>query len=175
MLIYVFGATASGKSEIAEEMACSLKGEKIYLATMENVGTEAEERIKKHRKQRSGRGFETIEQPSRLKTLKICNKVILLECIGNLLANTMFDSETPKQKEQSVEAVMEEIRYLRANNELIVVGNDVFGEDIFFEGKYDDLTQTYIQALKEIHEQLLAESERCVEVVCKIAIERMKG
>ncbi len=172
MLIYVFGATASGKSEIAEDMACAAGGERIYLATMEKQSEESEERIKKHRKMRCGKGFVTVEQSRSLIELNLSGKVILLECMSNLLANTMFEGDTVHDVEYCVKTVMEDIWHLQRQNDLIAVGNDVFGEDVFSGKEYDGMTKNYIRALKEIHENMMRQSNRCVEVVCKIAIER---
>lgn len=172
MLIYVFGGTASGKSKIAEDMACGLKGERIYLATMENVSSASKERIEKHRQMRAGKGFATIEQPSGLSKLNLVKKVILLECMSNLLANTMFEGEVVHEKKASVEKVMMDIQHLQRQNDLIVVGNDIFGEDVFSSGEYVKTTREYIDAMQEIHERLISNCDRFVEVVCGIAIER---
>ncbi len=53
--------------DLDEIQAITLYGEAqedralIYLATMKNMGREAEERVKKHRKMRRGKGFTTVE------------------------------------------------------------------------------------------------------------------
>ena len=63
MTVLVCGGAASGKSACAEELLCKLSGDapRVYLATMRSFGAEAAARIEKHRAQRSGRGFETVE------------------------------------------------------------------------------------------------------------------
>ena len=45
MLAFVAGGAASGKSAWAEALAVALGGKKCYLATMEPLGKEAQERI----------------------------------------------------------------------------------------------------------------------------------
>ena len=57
MLTLVIGGSASGKSEYAEQHVMSLNGARIYIATMEPFGKEAEDRISKHRQMRKNKGF----------------------------------------------------------------------------------------------------------------------
>ena len=63
MLRLIIGGSASGKSEYAERLVCSLPGKRIYVATMEPFGEEGRERIARHRKLREGKGFVTAEVP----------------------------------------------------------------------------------------------------------------
>ena len=63
MLRLIIGGSASGKSEYAERLVCSLSGKRIYVATMEPFGEEGRERIARHRKLREGKGFVTAEVP----------------------------------------------------------------------------------------------------------------
>ena len=66
MLSLIIGGSASGKSEYAERLVCSLPGKRIYVATMEPFGEEGRERIARHRKLREGKGFATVEVPRNL-------------------------------------------------------------------------------------------------------------
>lgn len=61
MIALVTGGASSGKSEFAERLALSLPGPHVYAATMRREGAEAEERIARHRLQREGAGFKTVE------------------------------------------------------------------------------------------------------------------
>ena len=93
MLIIVTGGSASGKSEYAENLVPNA-GSRVYLATMEPFGTEAEARIARHRKLREGKGFETIECPVNIgDCFEACRgRHVLLEDLPNLVANEMFSS-----------------------------------------------------------------------------------
>ncbi len=64
MFILVLGASASGKSEYAENLCVKLaKGaQKLYVATMEPYGEDAAFRIKRHRTLRAKKGFDTLER-----------------------------------------------------------------------------------------------------------------
>ena len=61
MMTYVTGGASCGKSAEAERL-CSLDGGRlVYLAAMRPFGEEGAQRVRKHRAQRAGKGFTTIE------------------------------------------------------------------------------------------------------------------
>lgn len=96
MIALFTGGSGSGKSEMAESFACRRAegGKLYYFATMRVWGEEGRARVEKHRRQREGKGFETIECPDRLPR-GIAGGVILLECLSNRLANAMFGENEP--------------------------------------------------------------------------------
>ena len=69
------------------------QGARLYLATMQPFGAAAQARIARHRALRRGKGFETVERPLGLAGLELPQRYdgILLEDLGNLLANELFD------------------------------------------------------------------------------------
>jgi len=94
----VTGVSGSGKSEYAEQISCQLAkdNKKYYVATMYPYGEDGRSRVKKHKLQRDGKGFETIEQYQNIGgALKGCKRdtkpVVLVECMSNLLANECFE------------------------------------------------------------------------------------
>ncbi len=62
MLTLIIGGAASGKSEFGENLVLSLPGQRVYTATMEPWDDECLARIRKHRRQREGKGFLTLER-----------------------------------------------------------------------------------------------------------------
>ena len=100
MLYMIFGGSGSGKSEYAEDLAVKLcPGEKIYLATLQDIDEEMEKRIKDHRAMRKGKHFTTVEQGLALETLDVSGqKLVLLECMTNLLANEMYSPKAQKEE-----------------------------------------------------------------------------
>lgn len=101
-IILVIGGAGSGKSKYAEKICGRITGDhKIYLATMKNDGSKAyEERVKRHRKNRQGKGFVTIEKEKNLSDLSFDgNETVLLEDLTNLLSNIMFSDENFFSKE----------------------------------------------------------------------------
>ncbi|MBP5744909.1 MAG: bifunctional adenosylcobinamide kinase/adenosylcobinamide-phosphate guanylyltransferase, partial [Lachnospiraceae bacterium] len=98
MITLVIGRPESGKSLIAEEIVCGLSCEnRYYLATMLVYDESGKERIKKHRSQREGKDFVTLEVPYRIdRALNMIDRpkesVLLLECIANLVGNEMYEN-----------------------------------------------------------------------------------
>lgn len=167
MLGLIIGGAGSGKSEYAETCAVRLaekdRGTRIYLATMVSGSREADERIRKHRRNRAGRGFLTIERYTALDSLTLSGPgpTVLLEDMGNLLGNEMFLAEG-----RGAEAVRNGIHHvMEQSRNLIIVANDVFSDG----RKYDAETQQYLHALALLQRELAAEAQLVVEVVCGCA------
>ena len=95
MKFFLTGSSASGKSALAEALAAALAREKnsplVYLATMSARDPGSLRRVARHRAQRAGKGFETIERPLALASLPLpAGAAVLLEDLGNLCANEFF-------------------------------------------------------------------------------------
>lgn len=201
------GGAASGKSEYAEERirelfrASGLPGKRLlYLATMQRDGSsETDSRIARHRQQRQGRGFETLEKACRLEDLKPADMneaadfsrcFVLLEDLGNLLANEMYLPEgrlSTAPSEEAVGAVQRPLftaddednalyRYvlapLRSLAEqaevLLIVSNEIFSDG----GEYEPETLRYLRNLGRLHQRLSTEAAEVTEVVCGIPLQK---
>ena len=159
MLSLIIGGSASGKSAYAEALVSRLDGKPIYLATMEPYGEEAQTRIERHRAQRRDRGFETLECPADLASLTLPPQAnVLLEDLGNLLANEMF-SPTGGGAERAMQG-LEALR--RSCAHLTIVSNEVFSGGDRYEGE----TLRYLWELARLNRQLAAEADLVVELVC---------
>lgn len=166
MRTLVFGGANCGKSHYAEQLAMDCGGRRAYVATMRPLGEEAEARITRHRAMRADKGFVTIERYRALGGLDLqgCDTV-LVECLGNALANELFDPGT--KAEGAKAALLEDLASLeRRAKHLILVSNDVFSDGI----SYPPETEAYIRILGEIHRYLTAKWEGCVELVCGIPL-----
>ena len=184
MFTLVTGGSASGKREYAEQWVTGLSGTRIYLATMEIWDEECRRRVEKHRAARAGRGFVTVERPYDLMSLDFPGEIpedanVLLEDLGNLLANERYREWEPAAENHSEELVADRlgkslasvaadrilrgIRYLSAHSRhLTIVTNEVFsGGD-----RYDPETLAYMRDLAQLNRKLAAEADRVVEVVC---------
>jgi adenosylcobinamide kinase/adenosylcobinamide-phosphate guanylyltransferase len=203
MIALVIGGSGSGKSAYAEQMAVKAagNGSLYYVATMQVYGEEGKKKVERHQKMREGKGFLTIEQPRRLKeaakkvaTEKVATekvsagkvaagkvaaervpagKIVLLECMSNLVANEMFS-------EENLSAVMDEAKIKQLSHEiisgvtalqdscdiLIIVTNQIFEDGI----RYDASTMDYIRLLGDINRQIAERAEQVVEVVAGIPI-----
>lgn len=203
MIALVIGGSGSGKSAYAEQMAVKAagNGSLYYVATMQVYDEEGKKKVERHQKMREGKGFLTIEQPRRLKeaakkvaTEKVATekvsagkvaagkvaaervpagKIVLLECMSNLVANEMFS-------EENLSAVMDEAKIKQLSHEiisgvtalqdscdiLIIVTNQIFEDGI----RYDASTMDYIRLLGDINRQIAEWAEQVIEVVAGIPI-----
>ena len=159
MLTIIIGGAGSGKSAFAEAHVCKLTGRKIYLATMLPSDGESQKRVGKHRAQRAGRGFETIERGFDLENAAIpAGANVLLEDLSNLLANEMYEPDGG-----GMEAVRRGLRHLiSACGNLTIVTNEIFsgGAD------YDEESLRYMRALADLNRALAVRADLVVEVVC---------
>ena len=176
MLIIITGVSGSGKSEYAEQICCRLAGDnkKYYVATMQPFGEEGRIRIEKHKRQREGKGFETIEQYQnvskafdKVQTEAVSHAaqnekpVVLLECLSNLMANECFEEGgTP-------DAVFSDcIQLYRQCRHLVIVTNEIFSDGCL----YDNTTTDYITRLGRLNTQLVQEADCVAEVVYSIPV-----
>ena len=161
MVNLVIGAAASGKSEYAEDIVMSLPGEKIYIATMEPFGAEAEERIARHRALRAGKGFSTVERPRNLINLTPeADWNVLIEDLPNLAANELFSPEGG-----GADAVLSGVdRICKIVSSVTIVTGDIFSDG----AEYDVGTREYMEMLADLHMRIAAKADNVVEVVCGI-------
>ena len=95
-MIYISGGCRSGKSDYAQQLAESLPGRRIYLATCPLIDAEMEQRIVLHRQQRTGRQWETIEAPLNLaEAIEQARDfdVVLIDCLTLWVNNLLFEAE----------------------------------------------------------------------------------
>lgn len=159
MFTLVIGGAASGKSAYAEVHALSLPGSRVYLATMQPSDGECWTRIEKHRRQRVGKGFETVERYTDLSGTPVPTGAnVLLECVGNLLANELYE---PNGGGTNAVLCGTDTLLSRCQH-LTVVTNEVCsgGTD------YDESTLFYLRELAWVNRALAAQADRVVEVVC---------
>ena len=159
MFIIVTGGSAGGKSEYAENLVPNT-GNRVYLATMEPFGAEAETRIARHRKLREGKGFQTIECPVNIgNCFEACRgRHVLLEDLPNLVANEMFSSHA-----HGTAGIAEQILDLAHISESLICVTGILTAD----GRvYDESTMKYLKELAAIERTLAAHADRVIEVVC---------
>lgn len=184
MLHLVTGGSGSGKSEYGENWLIGKENkgrdfiqreEKyLYIATMEPYGEEAKERIKRHRKMRSSKGFLTIECYKDLKKLNAFQETgqnfggILLECMSNLVANELYLPDGSMKKEDLVlEEVLLGVENLKKQTDrLLIVSNEVTSDGIAYPAE----TRIYQELLGKINQTLAKQADLVTEVVYGIPI-----
>lgn len=170
MISLVVGGQNSGKSKFAEELAVkSGEGRLYYLATMKVCDEAGEERIRRHRRQREGKGFITIELQYGIDRAaemmdEPADSVVLLECMANLVGNELYDNpdrrwnECREQDDDPCElfadTVVRDVRRLAGQvKELIVVTNE-YRAGVDYKADTDECTLMYIELLNLVNERL---------------------
>lgn len=165
MIHFFVGGQNSGKSRLAEDFVCEISEPKnrYYVATMVSTDLASEERIKRHREQRAGKGFTTIERPLDvdgvvLDIFDYSHACVLIECVTNLVANELFGQKTnavliPKK-------ICEQIKSLGIMVEDVVVVSSSYDMNPFF----DEETKRYIRTIDETNELInnIADSVKVV-------------
>lgn len=172
MLTLIIGGSGSGKSEYAENyvLAHAQGRKKYYIATMQVYDEEGKKRVKRHRMMRQGKGFETIEQQTRIEDASRQMEksgIVLLECLSNLVANEMFSETDVEAADVVISRIASGLRQLQKETKhLVIVSNNVFEDGIV----YDETTMEYIRAMGMINQKIAEMAEEVVEVVVGIPI-----
>ena len=144
-LVLISGVNDSGKSLYGEQLAGKYDAPKYYIATMIPQTEENYRRIEKHRQQRAGMGFHTLELPYMVSDAPItADSVVLLEDVSNLLANAVFEQGN------DMEYVFREICTLVDRCRCVIA---VTISGLCAEG-FDKETTAYIDHLNELNQKL---------------------
>ena len=155
MFVTVTGGSGSGKSAFAEEQILKFpEKNRLYIATMVCFDEESRQRVKRHRKMRKEKHFDTLECPTDLVHVRIPkDTAVLLECMSNLAANEVFSPEGILHlKEQAAD--------------VCVVTNEIYSDGMV----YDKETENYQRLLGRINAYLAEISDVCYEVVYGIPL-----
>ena len=165
MTVLVTGGSKCGKSHFAESLFNDFSGEKIYIATMQPYGDEAFAAIERHRKMRSGKGFETIEKHTDIGSVNVTESCgVLLECMGNLCANEMFCDE---EMTYPADKIIDGIKQLKNRTKLLIIVTNEVGSDGI---SYAEGTAEYIRAMGEINRRTAELSDLVVECVYGVPV-----
>ncbi len=158
-MILIIGGAGSGKSAFAEQLCCRLPGERVYLAVMIPRDEESRARVMRHRENRAGKEFWTIEQGLDIENADIpAGANLLLEDLSNLLANEMFEAEG-----KGAEAVRRGIARLNAVcGSVTVVTNDVFSDGRACSAE----SLAYMKELAALNRELADSADAVAEIVC---------
>ncbi|WP_297421523.1 bifunctional adenosylcobinamide kinase/adenosylcobinamide-phosphate guanylyltransferase [Clostridium sp.] len=158
----IIGGSKSGKSEIGEKIALSLNNDKvIYIATMKPYDKEDEERVKKHKENRNGLNFITIEQQRNLPQIVDSitpNDTVLIDSITSLLTNEMFIENTIT-KNPSVDILSGLKKIMNRAKNTLIVSDYIFNDSIV----YDEVTENFKKELACINIELGKLCENVIE------------
>lgn len=163
MSTFISGGCKNGKSFYAQRIAKDSGTPLYYIATMIPHDAEDDARILRHRDERDGWGFETLEcGRDILSCLEHADPKgsFLLDSVTALLSNEMFapDGFHPDCAERIADELCEFV--LRAPNTVLV--SDFIYSDA---AVYDEWTETYRRGLAHIDRRLAAVCDCVIEVV----------
>ncbi|MCL2226868.1 MAG: bifunctional adenosylcobinamide kinase/adenosylcobinamide-phosphate guanylyltransferase [Oscillospiraceae bacterium] len=164
MRIFVSGGCKNGKSFYAQRLAKDAAGGRplYYIATMRPVDAEDDERIARHRGERDGWGFITVEQPNRIEeVLQKCDigGSFLLDSLTALLADEMFP-HGGNVDEAAADRVIGGLRQvIEAVDNIVIVSDYIYGDAIIFD------------PLTELYRKSLAKADREAARLCDVVIE----
>lgn len=168
MNIFISGGCKNGKSmyaqRLAKEMAEAHKTKLYYIATMIPTDEEDRKRIAKHIDDRSGWGFETLEQG-----VDICgllegnvdaNGAFLLDSVTALLSNEMFKSDGTCNLKAGQKVAEELTEFARRTGNTVFVSDYIYSDARIFDG----YTEKYRESLAYVDRQLAKACDQVIEV-----------
>lgn len=96
-IILITGGARSGKSSFALQLAESISQKRLFVATCPSLDEEMNDRVRRHKEERRGRGWQTEEIELELLTLfpeKVDPyEVVLIDCITLWVNNILYQYE----------------------------------------------------------------------------------
>jgi adenosylcobinamide kinase/adenosylcobinamide-phosphate guanylyltransferase len=92
-LILITGGARSGKSDFALQLAEALPGPRCFIATCPVVDPEMEERIARHREERAGGEWQTVEEQTDIAAILLARPdalVCLIDCLTLWVNNLLY-------------------------------------------------------------------------------------
>lgn len=165
--VFISGGNKNGKSYFAQELAKRAKQHAeplYYVATMRAVDQEDDERIVRHRQEREGWGFTTIEQSRDIHNiLHKCdhNASFLLDSLTALLANEMFPGGSLVREDASEYIAGGLLRLMEQLENIVIVSDFIYSDAAL----YDPLTERYREGLASLDRLVARHSDIVAEVV----------
>ncbi len=161
-LVLVTGGARSGKSRLAEELACRTGLPRRYLATAQAFDAEMAERIAHHRADR-GADWETVETPLDPAPALAAGAgtVSLLDCATLWLSNHLLAGHNPAAESARLIAAL-----VAAPGPVIVVTNEV-GWSIVPENA---LARQFRDEQGRLNQRLAEAADTVVAVICGLPL-----
>jgi len=162
MKVFISGGCKNGKSYYALQKCGSMGKPLYYIATMISSDNEDDERILRHKNEREGFGFTTIELARDVNNLPSncdTNGSFLLDSITALLANEMFVNGNIYY--DVYEKIISDIQILLKKVSNIVIVSDYIYSDAYL---YDEITEKYRRGLAFIDRAAAAACDAVIEV-----------
>ena len=168
MSTFISGGCKNGKSFYAQRIAKAAGRPLYYVATMIPRDREDDARIARHRQERAGWGFETLECGADiLSCLDRADPAgaFLLDSVTALLSNEMF-TDTGMNPGAPEKIARELTEFVRRAPRTVLVSDYIYSD----ANLYDDWTEAYRRGLAHIDRALAAACDDVLEVVHGLVI-----
>ena len=161
-IILITGGQRSGKSRYAQQLALSLTGNPVYLATSAVWDEEHRLRIERHKRDR-GAEWTNIEELKDLQQIDVRHRVVVIDCIT--LWSTNFFHETNGDVDSSLAAITkrfdaftkQDATFIFVTNELGLGGTSI-----------NDLQRRFTDLLGWVNQYIASCSDEVVMMVSGI-------
>ena len=183
-IVFITGGVRSGKSTLAEELAClqvkESGGDLHYIACGQPSDQEMKKRIKRHQLERQKHPYAwKVWECSVQIGMAACHfkksDVIVLDCLTTLVNNELFYSDQMMEENNWIDNLkdriindLEEIR--KHCGYLIIVSNEILNEPI----KGNKMVKTYAKILGELHQSIVVNASHAILVEAGLPM-MMKG
>ena len=171
-LIFVTGGARSGKSQFAQDLAHSLEGRTVFIATAEALDDEMRKRIANHRRTRPS-NWDTVEEPRHLgQAVQECAgayDILLIDCLTLWISNLLTNDPLPETEiGREIKSFINSCKTERST--VIIVSNEV-GMGIV---PVDRLTRLYRDIVGRANQGISSEADEVYLVVSGISM-KIKG
>ena len=172
-IILITGGTRSGKSSYGESLLKD-KNDVAYIATSIIYDEEMRERVKRHKESRN-KLWSTIEGYKELynRVCEIKEKYIMLECIGTMITNLIFDKymnvdnlskdEINILEKEIVDEILKFLEEIKSKDKNVVIITNEVGFSLVSEYR---LGRIFTDILGRVNQILAKESDEVYLVAC---------
>jgi adenosylcobinamide kinase/adenosylcobinamide-phosphate guanylyltransferase len=168
LITLITGGVKSGKSKRALDLACGWQAVEgrpplSFIATGEAFDSEMAARIERHKAERAGLGFTTIEEPLDLAAaLGRCGQYVLVDCLTMWVNNIIY-----RGRDGDFDRLLDSfITALRGKKEAAVVSNETGLGNIPADG----LTRRYNLLLAEANRGTASAADRVELIVAGLPL-----
>lgn len=152
-----------GKSTLAQRLAVAQGVNRVYIATMRPHDREDDRRILRHRRERDGWGFQTVECSTHIE--RLCDTLpdsasLLLDSTTALLAEEMFAQDGTMDPLAADRVPAGLLRVFAAFSNVVVVSDSIYADGV----RYADSTEAYRRGLAAIDRSLAAAGDAVIEM-----------
>ena len=170
-IILITGGARSGKSRHAQQLGESLPGKKLFIATCPVTDAEMEQRIERHRLDRQGAGWQTVEETVSLEQALADNsdcEVVLIDCLTLWINNLLFTDAGNMLDEEAISVKVRKLIEVcsKRSGVVIMVTNEV-GLGIVPENA---LARRYRDLVGRCNQEIGAAADKVIMSICGIPL-----